>query len=94
VPITSRAYVHLKIWIHEIFFLPDILFTSCYFTCTCLVLEISLFGSIVVKRCSNSWMRAVITYDNVTLSPHLLQRGLRFGPIQRNGAAPGVDTIT
>ena len=34
---------------HEIFFLSDILFTSCYFTCTCLVLEISLFGSIVVK---------------------------------------------
>ena len=26
-------------------------------------------------------------YDNVTLSPLLLQRGLRFGPIQRNGAA-------
>ena len=25
-------------------------------------------------------------YDNVTLSPLLLQRGLRFGPIQRNGA--------
>ena len=35
---------------HEIFFLSDILFTSCYFTCTCLVLEISLFGSIVVKQ--------------------------------------------
>jgi hypothetical protein len=32
-----------------IFFLSDILFSSCYFTCTCLVLEISLFGSIVVK---------------------------------------------
>ena len=29
-------------------------------------------------------------YDKVTLSPLLLQRGLRFGPIQRNGAAPGV----
>ena len=29
-------------------------------------------------------------YDNVTLNPLLLQRGLRFGPIQRNGAAPGV----
>ena len=29
---------------HEIFFLSDILFTSCYFTSTCLVLEIfSLF---------------------------------------------------
>ena len=38
---------------HEIFFLSDILFTSCYFTCTCLVLEISLFGSIVVKHRSN-----------------------------------------
>jgi hypothetical protein len=25
-------------------------------------------------------------YDNVTLIPLLLQRGLRFGPIQRNGA--------
>jgi hypothetical protein len=25
-------------------------------------------------------------YDKVTLSPLLLQRGLRFGPIQRNGA--------
>ena len=35
---------------HEIFFLSDILFTSCYFTCTCLVLEISLFGSIIVKH--------------------------------------------
>jgi hypothetical protein len=34
---------------HEIFFLSDILFTSCYFTCTCLVLEISLFGSIAVN---------------------------------------------
>ena len=34
---------------HGIFFLSDILFTSCYFTCTCLVLEISLFGSIVVN---------------------------------------------
>ena len=29
-------------------------------------------------------------YDNVTLSPLLLQLGLRFGSIQRNGAAPGV----
>ena len=29
-------------------------------------------------------------YDNVTLSPLLLQRGLRIGPIQRNGATPGV----
>jgi hypothetical protein len=29
-------------------------------------------------------------YDNVTLSPILLQRGLRFDHIQRNGAAPGV----
>jgi hypothetical protein len=29
-------------------------------------------------------------YDNVTLSPLLLQQGLRIGPIQRNGAAPGV----
>ena len=34
---------------HEIFFLSDILFTSCYFTYTCLVLEISLFGSIAVN---------------------------------------------
>jgi hypothetical protein len=33
---------------HEIFFLSGILFTRCYFTCTCLVLEISLFGSIAV----------------------------------------------
>jgi hypothetical protein len=33
---------------HDIFFLSDILFTSCYFTCTSLVLEISLFGSIAV----------------------------------------------
>ena len=32
----------------------------------------------------------IFRYDNVTLSPLLLQRGLRFGPIQRNGAAPGV----
>ena len=29
-------------------------------------------------------------YDNVTLSSLLLQRGLRFSPIQRNGTAPGV----
>ena len=29
-------------------------------------------------------------YDNVTLSPLLIQWGLRIGPIQRNGAAPGV----
>ena len=29
-------------------------------------------------------------YDNVTLSPLMLKRGLRFGPIQRNGAVPGV----
>jgi hypothetical protein len=28
-------------------------------------------------------------YDNVTLNP-LVQRGLRIGRIQRNGAAPGV----
>ena len=35
---------------HEIFFLSDILLTSCYFTCTCLVLEISLFGSNLVKH--------------------------------------------
>ena len=35
---------------HAIFFLSDMLFTSCYFTCTCLVLEISLFGSIIVKQ--------------------------------------------
>jgi hypothetical protein len=31
-----------------------------------------------------------IRYDNVTLCPLCSQRGLRFGPIQRNGAAPGV----
>jgi hypothetical protein len=31
-------------------FCPTFWFTSCYFTCTCLVLEISLFGSIVVKQ--------------------------------------------
>ena len=29
-------------------------------------------------------------YDNVALRPLLLQRGLRFCPIQRNGAVPGV----
>ena len=29
-------------------------------------------------------------YDNVTLSPLLLQRRLLTGPIQRNGAALGV----
>ena len=29
-------------------------------------------------------------HDSVTLSPLLLQRGLRFGTIQRNGAAPEV----
>ena len=33
---------------------------------------------------------SVIRYDNVTLSPLVLQWGLRFGPIQRNGAARGV----
>ena len=32
----------------------------------------------------------IIRYDNVTLSLLVLQWGLRFGPIQRNGAAPGV----
>jgi len=31
----------------------------------------------------------MIRYDNVTLNP-LVQRGLRIGHIQRNGAAPGV----
>jgi hypothetical protein len=31
-----------------------------------------------------------IRYDNVTLSSLFLQRGLRIGPIQRNGAAPAV----
>ena len=34
---------------HEILFLPSILFTNCYITCTCLVLEIYLFGSIAVN---------------------------------------------
>ena len=29
-------------------------------------------------------------YDNVTLSRFCSQRGLRIGPIQRMGAAPGV----
>jgi hypothetical protein len=29
-------------------------------------------------------------YDDVTLSLPLFQRGLRFGPIQRKGAVPGV----
>jgi hypothetical protein len=29
-------------------------------------------------------------YDNVTLSPLVLQRGVRIGPIHRNGAALGV----
>jgi hypothetical protein len=33
---------------------------------------------------------SVIRYDNVTLSPLVLQWRLRFGPIQRNGAVPGV----
>ena len=28
----------------------------------------------------------LIRYDNLALSPLLLQRGLRIGPIQRNGA--------
>jgi hypothetical protein len=48
----------LRIWMHEIFFLSDILFTSCYFTCTCLVLEISLFGSIaahIVVKVFHIW---------------------------------------
>jgi hypothetical protein len=31
-----------------------------------------------------------IRYDNVTLIPLVLQLGLRIGPIQRMGAAPGV----
>ena len=31
-----------------------------------------------------------IIYDNVTLIPLVLQLGLRIGPIQRMGAAPGV----
>ena len=29
-------------------------------------------------------------YDNVTVSLPVLQWGVRFGPIQRNGATPGV----
>jgi hypothetical protein len=29
-------------------------------------------------------------YDSVTLIPLVLHLGLRIGPIQRNGAAPGV----
>jgi hypothetical protein len=51
----GRSLSIYGIWMHEIFFLSDILFTSCYFTCTCLVLEISLFGLIVVKHRSESF---------------------------------------
>jgi hypothetical protein len=43
---------------HEIFFLSCILLASCYFTCTCLVLEISLFGLIavnIVKKVFHIW---------------------------------------
>jgi hypothetical protein len=39
---------------------------------------------------NSAFFYPLVRYDNVTLSPLLLQRGLRFGPIQRNGAAPGV----
>jgi hypothetical protein len=46
------------------FFLSDILFTSCYFTCTCLVLEISLFGSIVV-------FNIVVSFYNWHSDPYL-----------------------
>jgi hypothetical protein len=31
-------------------------------------------------------LNGLIRYDNLALSPLLLQRGLRIGPIQRNGA--------
>ena len=57
---------------HEIFFLSDILFTSCYFTCTCLVLEISLFGSIIVKH--------IILFHSsqLRLIPYLHQRPIFF----------------
>ena len=44
-----QTFIHLKILMHEIFFLSDILFASYYFTCTCLVLQISLFRSIAVN---------------------------------------------
>jgi hypothetical protein len=49
-------YLHDRFSIRKLFLVghgSDILFTSCYFTCTCLVLEISLFRSIVVKHNSN-----------------------------------------
>ena len=47
---SKNIYVKLEVLSeNEIFFLSDILFTSCYFTCTCLVLEISLFGSTAVN---------------------------------------------
>jgi hypothetical protein len=47
------------------------------------------------KQGGPSWKRLSLIpdnarYDNVTISPLLLQRGLQIGPIQRNGAAPGV----
>jgi hypothetical protein len=46
--------------------------------------------SIKIKRLVCSRFHSQVTfntrYNNVTLSPLLLQRGLRFGPIQRNGA--------
>jgi hypothetical protein len=49
----------------------------------------NLFLDFICHRVYNSKTTGA-RYDNVTLSPLRLQWGLRFGPIQRNGAAPGV----
>jgi hypothetical protein len=55
--------------------------------CTCLCFQIilliknsvtSIYLVLIIKPCR---------YVNVTLSPLVLQWGLRYGPIQRNGAA-------
>jgi hypothetical protein len=55
--------------ISTFFFLSNILFTSCYFMCTCLVLEISLFGSIVVKHRSNPLIFPT-TYNGIRTKNH------------------------
>ena len=47
---------------------------------------LSLAAASRVHPFCNLQSRARTRYDNVTLSPLLLQRRLRIGPIQRNGA--------
>ena len=70
---------------HEIFFLSNILFTSCYFMCTCLVLEISLFGSIVVKHRSKSFSYLAFRSIYNTIQYNAIQYNtIQYNTIQYN----------